>query len=92
MTIEGALFVFFPGPKHLVQIKKDYKKIHLMEWIYGVQQVAHLFVAEEGGLHLYRFEEEKKYFKETKHISGKYHCFLYEPQGNILVGFPYGDC
>jgi hypothetical protein len=63
-----------------------------MDWIYGSSQSAHLFVAEEGGVHYYRFEEEKKYFKETKHLSGKYHCFLYEPIGDILVGFPYGDC
>ncbi len=27
-----------------------------------------------------------------KHLSGKYHCYLYEPISEILVGFQMGDC
>lgn len=27
-----------------------------------------------------------------KHLSGKYHCYLYEPLSEFLVGFQYGDC
>ncbi len=45
-TVESMLFVFFPIVNHLVPIKKDYKKIFLMEWIYGSPQAAHFFVTE----------------------------------------------
>ena len=79
LTIEGALFAFFGNGKFTIPIKKDFKKVFLMDWIYGSPQTAHLFIAEGGGLHLYKYEDEKKYFKENKHISGKYHCFLHEP-------------
>jgi hypothetical protein len=51
----------------------------MMEWIYSSQQLVHFFVAEEGGIYLYKIEEEKKGIKEVKHLSGRYHCFLYEP-------------
>jgi hypothetical protein len=63
LTVEGALFVYFPSIKTVVPIKKDYKQVFLIDWIYGSSQTAHLFVAEEGGVHLYRFEEDKKAFK-----------------------------
>ena len=79
MTVEGALFAYFASGKFTIPIKKDYKRVFVMDWIYNSPQTAHFFVAEDSGLHLYRFEEEKRYFKETKHLSGKYHCFLYEP-------------
>lgn len=51
----------------------------VMDWIYGSSQIAHFFVAENNGLFFYKYDEEKRYFKEVKHTSGKYHCFLYEP-------------
>ena len=54
-TVEGGLFVYFPSIKTMVPIKKDYKQIFLIDWIFGAPQTAHLFVAEEGGVHLYRF-------------------------------------
>jgi hypothetical protein len=92
LTTEGQLYAHFAATKTQILIKKDFKKIFLMECIYSAQQTAHLFIAEEGGIHLYRIEEEKKSIKEVKHLSGKYHCFLYEPFGELLVGLQYGDC
>jgi len=55
-TVEGGLFVYFPTIKAMIPIKKDYKQIFTIDWIFGSSQTAHLFVAEEGGVHLYRFE------------------------------------
>lgn len=55
ITIEGSVFVYFPQSKSTVQIKKDYKRIFLIDWIYNSPSVAHLFVAEEGGVRLYKF-------------------------------------
>jgi hypothetical protein len=60
--------------------------------MYSSPQVANIFIAEEGGIHLYRLEDEKKNIKEVKHISGKYHCFLYEPISEFLIGLPNGEC
>lgn len=53
----------------------------LMDWIYQAPLAAHFVVAEEAGIHLYKLDDEKKSIREVKHISGKYHCFLYEPLG-----------
>ena len=64
----------------------------VMDWIYGAPSVAHFFIAESHGVYLYKYDEEKRCFKETKHHSGRYHCFLYEPTSELLVGFQFGDC
>jgi hypothetical protein len=92
LTIEGHLHAHFGSSKTQISIKKDFKKICLMDWIYSTPLTANFFVAEEGGIHFYRLEEEKKALKEVKHLSGKYHCYLYEPLTEFLVSFPYGDC
>ncbi|CAM6005794.1 unnamed protein product [Sphagnum balticum] len=63
-----------------------------MDWVYAVPAYCHFFVAEDAGIHLYKLDEEKKIAKEVKMLSGKYHCYLYEPISEFLVAFPYGDC
>ena len=92
LTAEGNLYLHFLQTKTQVNIKKSYKQAHLVEWINGAPLTAHLLVAEEAGLHLYKLDEEKKTMREVKHLSGKYHCFLFEPRTEHLLAFPYGDC
>jgi hypothetical protein len=55
LTVEGALYAYFGNGKFTIPLKKDYKKIFIMDWIYGSPQAAHFFVAEESGVHFYRF-------------------------------------
>jgi hypothetical protein len=65
----------------------------LIEWLYSAHQFANFFIAEEGGIRIYRiYEEERRSIKEVKHFSAKYICYLYEPIAEFLVGFQYGEC
>ena len=72
------MFAYFGNGRYTVPVKKDCKRVFCMEWIYGSPQ-ASFFIAGENGVHYYKLEEEKRFFKESKHLSGKYHCYLYEP-------------
>lgn len=73
-------------------MRKDVKKLFVMDWMYATQQTASFFLAEDSGVRFYKVEEEKKSVKELKHLSGKYHCFLFEPFGEFLMGLQFGDC
>ena len=45
LTIEGLLFAYFGNKKVTIQIKRDNKKMFVMDWIYGSPHVAHFFTA-----------------------------------------------
>lgn len=92
LTAEGHLYAHFTASKTQVLIRKDLKKVFILDWVYSAQATFSFFLAEEGGVRLYRVEEEKKQVKEVKFLSGKHHCYLYEPFGEVLAAFPYGDC
>ena len=55
LTAEGMLLVYFGNGKFTVIVKKDCKKVFMMDWIYGSSQTAHFWVAESSGLYLYKF-------------------------------------
>jgi hypothetical protein len=46
LTMEGHLYAHFASSKTQMLIKKDFKRLFVMEWIYSVQQTANLFIAE----------------------------------------------
>jgi hypothetical protein len=57
-TADGQLNVYFASTKSQLEIKKDFKKIFLLEWLYSAQDTASFFVAEETGIRFYRIIEE----------------------------------
>jgi len=56
LTQENYLYAHFAASKTQLQIKKDFKRIFLIDWIYSAQQTANFFIAEEGGVHIYRLD------------------------------------
>lgn len=91
MTHDGLLMAHFITHKTQLTLKKDMKKESIFGWIYGRDNID-LFIAEASGLRIMKVEEEKKSVKEVKSISGKFNSFLYEPNTQVLVCFPTGDC
>jgi hypothetical protein len=45
LTAEGQLYIYFAASKTQIEVKKDFKKVFVMEWIYSCQQIVNFFVA-----------------------------------------------
>ncbi len=63
LTAEGQFYAQFLVTKNQFLIRKQVKKPILFEWVYGVNNVFHFFVADETGVKLYKVDEEKKILK-----------------------------
>jgi hypothetical protein len=45
LTTEGHLFLHFASSKYQVLLKKDIKKLFVMEWVYSAHQTMNFFLA-----------------------------------------------
>jgi hypothetical protein len=45
LTAEGQLYAYLVASKTQIEIKKDFKKVFVIEWIYSCQQFVNFFVA-----------------------------------------------